>query len=191
MSTTIQAILTAVFPAGIPPERYEDLPIIQRKVQELANIAGGWTQDEIDKCSLRGISTDDLVDKAAFINKAEIEREIQSAPAEPITGKYPRSGPGPVKVQPADLTGADIAYLKDRGHTWQEIAVTTGLTQDKARHLYRKWQKVPSDEEQISALIASMDSPNALDIEILQAVKRQFSGCGLTVADVRARRRKA
>lgn len=117
MSTTTQAILTAVFPAGIPPERYKDLSAIQQKAQELANLAGGWTTEEIDRCSLRGISTEDLLN-----SHPEPTAYKPPAPDEPITGE-------------------DIAFLKDKGHTWPEIAVTTGLTQDKARHLYRKWQK--------------------------------------------------
>ncbi len=51
-------------------------------------------------------------------------------------------------------------------------------------------ERGPTKDEQIDRLVAAMDSQNALDIEILQAVQRQFSGCGLTVADVRARRQK-
>ena len=182
---------------GIPAAAIEKAEEQASRIIQI--VQGGWTKEEIDKCSLRGISTVDLVDNAAFIQRAPV------ATAEPITG-------------------ADIAFLKGKGHTWQEIAVTTGLTQDKARHLYRKWQKTqkadvlyepgaeeaaaeatlaeevlksanqnergPSKDEQIDQLIRSYAN-EAFDIEILQAVKRNFPCVSMTVADIRERRQKA
>lgn len=162
---------------GIPAAAIEKAEEQASRIIQI--VEGGWTPEEVDK--------------VAFRTKSDPEAhplESETAAYNPVTPSQ-------------EITGEDIAYLKDRGHTWQEIGITTGLTQDKARHLYRKWQKkqhkaeksawddFKTVDEEIAALIASMDSQNALDIEILQAVQRQFPGASMTVADVRARRRKA
>lgn len=207
---------------GIPAAAIEKAEEQASRIIQIVH--GGWTKEEIDKVALKWQNSsipcsEESLDKIkAWMGPPDPDEDF-TANSHPKSTAYKPLPPG------EPITGEDIAFLKGKRHTWPEIAVTTGLTQDKARHLYRKWQKTqkadvlyepgaeeaaaeaqmaeevlksanqnergPSKKEQIDRLIASMDSPNALDIEILQAVQRQFSGCGLTVADVRARRRKA
>lgn len=126
--------------------------------------------------------------------------------------------PASVKVQPVEFTPADLSYLKDRGHTWIEIAAEAGITPDAARKRVEKWRakqatqmtppmfgpingispemivyepgaeatirKSLTIDEFIQERIAAGD----MDIEILQAVKRNFPGISMNVADIRSRR---
>lgn len=205
MSTTTQAILTAVFPAGIPPERYEDLSAIQQKAQELADLAGGWTKEAIEQCAFK----DSHPEPTANIRHPEFRPKHVTKPTR----------------ESLKLT-EKIVSLRAKGLHWHQIAAKVGLSKEAARKRYREWEKKqpkendielfepgaeeaaaeaalagevlksapekensPSSDEQINSFIAAMDSQNALDIEILQAVRRQFPGVSMTVAGIRARRR--
>lgn len=208
---------------GVPAAAIEKAEEQASRIIQIVH--GGWTKEEIDRCSL----PEDLLDFHLEPTAYELLPPCQERHPE----FRPKHTTKPTK-ESLKLT-EKIVSLRAKGLHWHQIAAKVGLSKEAARKRYRSWEEKhpkefyvtpkdepenaielyepgaeesaaeaalaeevlksasqnergPSKEEQISQLIASMDSQNALNIEILQAVRRQFPGCSLTVADIRARR---
>lgn len=152
------------------------MPAAIEKAEEQASriigiVQGGWTKEAIDECA------------------------------------FPPGFAASLKVQP--FTPEDLSYLKDRGHTWAEIGAEAGISQDAARKRVEKWrakqsaiephiEKAWQDAEEtirkpktVDEFIQERIAAGDLDYEIWQAVKRNFPGISMDVADISSRRQAA
>ena len=200
-----QSILSSVFPGGIPPELYGSLPEITGHAQRLADLAAGFTIEEIEKCSLKSVKirpietvkTDDTVEEELS------KMQIGWAAKRKLTGKLPSDA------------NEIIASMKAQGMTHAEIGEKLGISKTTSKNRLVKWRKAQKASElyepgaveaaaeakaaeatirkyrTVEDLVKSMDRPGAFDSEILVAVKRQFPGIRLTVADIAEMRRMA
>lgn len=186
-----QSILSSVFPGGIPPELYGSLPEITGHAQRLADLAAGFTQEEIDRCSLRPIE----------IEPSALD-ELLSTKRKPA-GKLP---PNANEI---------IASMKAQGMTHAEIGEKLGISKTTSKNRLVKWRKAQKASElyepgaveaaaeakaaeatirkyrTVEDLVKSMDRPGTFDSEIMAAVNRAFPGNELTVDDIACMRWQA
>ena len=183
-----------------------DIETAERQADRIIQIVhGGWTQEEIEKCSLKSVKirpietvkTDDTV------NEELSKMHIEWAAKRKLTGKLP---PDANEI---------IASMKAQGMTHKQIGEKLGISKTTSKNRLVKWRKAQKAAElyepgaveaaaeakaaeatirkyrTVEDLVKSMDRPGAFDSEILVAVKRQFPGIRLTVADIAEMRRMA
>lgn len=181
-----------------------DIETAERQADRIIQIVhGGWTQEEIDRASLRGIRTDELI--------ASQKRISQRKPA----GKLPPDA--------NDI----IASMKAQGMTHKQIAEKLGVTESASKKRFAEWKRQQADQPPLKSLlnkiipelyepgaveaaaeakaaeatirkyrtvedlVKSMDKPGNFDDEILIMVNKRFPGNGLTVDDIACMRWQA
>ena len=156
----------------------------KQAIRIIGMVKGGWTPDEVGNVAFN---------------------------ASPCTRKLFRKPAGKLPPDANEI----IASMKAQGMTHKQIGEKLGISKTTSKNRLVKWRKAQKAAElyepgaveaaaeakaaeatirkyrTVEDLVKSMDRPGAFDSEILVAVKRQFPGIRLTVADIAEMRRMA
>lgn len=163
--TSVQTILSAAFPAGIPPERYAELP----EITQAARLLAGFTEEP----ELEGLAA-----LFAGIPDSKAVKHPEFRPKHPAQAT-PES---------QEITAQIIDMRDNQGLKWREIAKLMNLTEEATRKRYRAWkekerEKVllpscnslgPGKQDEIDAYIITCRVGGWLDQEIAQGIQRNY-----------------